>query len=1073
MNRLTATILTCAAVVCSYAQNDSLPQQCQNLDINEVNRLPVHADFFAFESTDAARRAWTVGTKGDTRWDKTSSERYLSMNGQWKFNWVKDATDRPRDYYLTDYDDSQWAEMAVPALWELHGYGDPKYVNIGFSFREQNYINPPMVPARDNHVGTYRRWIAMPDDWDGSQVIAHFGAVSSCIFLYVNGQFVGYAEDSKVAAEFDVTPYMRKGRNLFAMQVFRWCDGTYDEDQDFWRLSGISRDCYLSARNAKSHVDDIRVTPVVDASVGTAQLQLHMNTTGTLRIEPHLYAPTGEETGTFCDETACFSIDKPLLWTAETPYLYTLMVNVYDKKGDKASPIEVIPMKVGLRKVEIRAAEGTHGSVTQLCVNDKPIVVKGVNRHEMSPDEGYMVTREQMIDDIRLMKQFNINAVRTCHYPDDPQWYDLCDEFGIYVCAEANQESHGFHYEENSLGGHPMFARQILERNQHNVSINYNHPSIIVWSLGNETKDSQNFTEAYRWIREQDTMRPIQFEQAGKGMNTDIMCPMYMSPEDCEAYALSQDDDSRKPLILCEYHHVMGNSGGGLKEYWRLVEKYPKFQGGFIWDFADQGLHAGRLTAGQQEALDDAKANVELRFSPVPPAIRYNYGGDYNAYDASDENFNCNGLFSPDRMPNPHAHDVGYFYQDVSVEVIDMQNGVVRVRNNRVFTNLDNVRMDYVVMDNGISVVSGTVNDLDIEPGGWRDVKLPICDVDYMGETFLDIFFRLKEAQPLMDQGQEIAHEQIAFDGEKAAMAVKKGRAVKMAKMKENDQSIVVEGKDFALSVNRSTGLIDSYHYKGKSLLGEGGSIKPNFWRAPTDNDMGAWMHRNSSVWRKPQLLLNGVAAEKRKGEGEVVVTSTFYMPEVDAPLMMEYRVAGNGTLHLSMTMTPQSDKAVPDMFRYGVVMELPYDMDQSEYYGRGPVENYCDRKSSQHVGLWSQSADEQFYPYIRPQETGTKSDIRWWKQTDSSSKGWLVSTVEPSLFHASALHYDISTLDDGDSKHQRHSTDIVKSRFTNLYVDGRHCGVGGVNSWGALPLEPYRLHYGEMTLSLTLEVCE
>ena len=702
---------------------DNVPTftEWHDMQVNDINRFPVHTSFFAYGNPQEALTA-----------EMKASGNFLSLHGQWNFLGVENADQRPTNFFAEDYDDSAWRKMPVPGLWELNGFGDPVYVNIGFAWRGHFQNNPPEVPVKDNRVGSYRRVVKIPDNWLGRQVIAHFGSVTSNMYLWVNGHFVGYTEDSKVAAEFDVTPYLRKGDNLFAFQVFRWCDGSYCEDQDFWRLSGVARDSYLYARDNDVHVEDVRVTPDLDAAYVDGSLKVDVTFKGKCNLTFQLFDAEGNSVTekalqNIKGSTATVTLDvkNPKKWTAETPYLYTLLVCPTTPNA-RFTPYEAIPIRVGFRKVEIRNA--------QFLVNGQPIYIKGADRHEMDPDGGYVVSRERMIQDIKIMKQFNINAVRTCHYPDDPVWYDLCDEYGIYLCAEANQESHGFGYRDDSEAKKPQFALQILQRNQHNVGVNFNHPSVVIWSMGNETVNGPNFTAAYQWIKSQDLSRPVHWEQAGKGPNTDIMCPMYASQEWCERYAQSDKPEDQKPLIQCEYNHAMGNSGGGFKEYWDLVRKYPKFQGGFIWDFVDQALH------GQ-----DAQGR----------AI-YTYGGDYNNYDASDNNFNCNGLISPDRVPNPHMYEVGYEYQNVWAEMVDAKAHRLSVRNEFFFRNLDNVRMEWQLAEEGKVVESGSIDRLDIAPQQTAQYTLPITREMKPG-SYVNVFFRLKAAEPLMDAGQVIA----------------------------------------------------------------------------------------------------------------------------------------------------------------------------------------------------------------------------------------------------------------------------------------------------------------------------
>ena len=1043
---LLAALLMGMSVTGSRAQNTTqMPDftEWHDLQVNAVNRLATHTDFFAFSPEDDL-----VGQQPD----KKKSKNYLPLDGNWKFKWVENADQRPTDFFRTDYDDSQWKDFPVPGIWEMNGFGDPVYVNIGFAWRGNFKNNPPEVPVKDNHVGSYRRTIHIPDSWDGKQVIAHFGSVTSCIYLWVNGQFVGYSEDSKIGPEFDVTRYLRKGDNLIAFQVFRWSDGSYCEDQDFWRLSGVARESYLYARDARQHLKDIRVAPdlVNDYKDGTlsVNIQLSGRTKAFLVLEDadrQLVCKTAASPDKTGQAKAFMELRNPRKWTAEIPYLYYLYVHTEDARTGKE--LETIPLRVGFRKVEIKNA--------QVLVNGQPVLFKGANRHEMDPDGGYVVTRERMVQDLKLMKQLNVNAVRTCHYPDDPLWYDLCDEYGLYVVAEANQESHGFGYGEDAVSGTPLFARQIMERNQHNVGTKFNHPSIVIWSLGNETRYSKNFDEAYDWIKSQDKSRPVQYERAElKGYATDIFCPMYYPPKACEKYA--QDDSHTRPLIQCEYNHTMGNSGGNLKEYWDLVRRYPKYQGGFDWDFVDQALHrtphfdASRSLADYERMAKEANVKTE-----------YTYGGDYNRHDPSDNNFNCNGMIGPDRQLNPHAYEVGYEYQNIWASPVDLRQGKIRIHNEYFFRDLGNYRMEWSLVNEGETVKSGTIDQLDIAPQQTAEYTLPITGKEYDGEVLLNIDFKLKDAEPLMTAGQTVAEAQMEVQ---PWQPVQKKEPIVKDKIKVTDKIkenlVRFSGNGFSIMFNRKTGFLTSYQVDGHDLLGEGGTLKPNFWRAVTDNDMGADFQNRLSVWRNPTLMLKSLEVEKKTG----CLTAVYDMPETGAGLRLVYHATPDGALHVGMEMEIKKGSKTPNLPRFGMLMQLPYKMDRSVFYGRGPVENYADRKLSQRIGRYEQTADEQFFPYIRPQETGTKSDIRWWQQTDSSNRGFRVQPDE-AAFSASALHYNISDLDEGKEKHQRHSYQVPLSEYTNLTLDAAMMGVGGIDSWGSEPLEKYQLPAGNRSM--------
>ena len=590
-------------------------QEWRNPEINAVNRAPMHTNYFAFENADAAKKA-----------DKKQSTNYMTLNGTWKFNWVKDADSRPTDFWKTGFNDKGWDDLQVPAVWELNGYGDPIYVNVGYAWRNQFQNNPPEVPTENNHVGSYRREIVVPASWKGKDIIAHFGSVTSNMYLWVNGRYVGYSEDSKLEAEFDLTPYLKPGqKNLIAFQVFRWCDGTYLEDQDFFRYSGVGRDCYLYARN-KKRIQDIRVTPDLDAAYQNGSLAVNLDLKGSGKVDLELVDAQGKQVATATANKSglvTMNVENPKKWSAETPYLYTLRASMQGSN-------EVIPVKVGFRKIELKG--------DQILVNGKAVLFKGADRHEMDPDGGYVVSPERMLQDIQIMKQFNLNAVRTCHYPDDNLWYDLCDQYGIYVVAEANIESHGMGYGDKTLAKNPSYKKAHLERNQRNVQRGFNHPSIIFWSLGNEAGDGPNFEQCYKWIKAEDPSRACQYEQARQKEHTDIFCPMYYDYNGMEKYG--QRTDATKPLIQCEYAHAMGNSQGGFKEYWDLIRKYPNLQGGFIWDFIDQALLV----------KDEVTGKEVLR-----------YGGDFDD-KPSDYEFSGNGIVFADRKEKPAMQEVRYYY---------------------------------------------------------------------------------------------------------------------------------------------------------------------------------------------------------------------------------------------------------------------------------------------------------------------------------------------------------------------------------------------------------------------------
>ena len=1027
-----------------------------DLQVNEINRLPLHTMHFAYDPNDFP------GT-GAEYLDKKKSMNYLSLEGTWKFNWVANADERPTDFYKTDLDDSKWNNIQMPGNWEMLGYGQPEYVNNGFAWRGHFDQQPPAVPTKDNHVGSYRREINIPSNWDGKRVIAHFGSVTSNIYLYVNGKFAGYAEDSKVAAEFDITPFLKKGKNLIAFQTFRWCDGSWCEDQDFWRLSGPARENYLYARSKDHRLLDVRVETDLKNNYKDGYLNITAKVQGNTLAYFGLYDPDGKEVIVTGTDNVKNGVAKYQLrvknvrkWSAETPNLYTLVVSPI-QNGGMYLPYEIVQVKVGFRKVEIKNK--------QFLVNGQPVLLKGANRHEIDPDEGYNVSEQRMIQDIMMMKRMNINAVRTCHYPDDPRWYDLCDKYGLYVVAEANQESHGFQYGDDAAAKKPEFAKQIMERNQHNVSMFFNHPSIVTWSLGNETVMGDNFLKAYKWIKEQDKTRPVQYEQARRGEGTDIFCPMYYPVAASEKYA--KDPNSPMPLIQCEYNHTMGNSGGNLSDYWDLIRKYPILQGGFDWDFVDQALH--RNIVKPMSILPYKMNNEELR------KIEYCYGGDYNKYDPSDNNFNCNGIIGPDRQMNPHAYEVAYQYQNIWTKMVNAETGEVSVHNENFFRDLSNYALAWSLEEDGVETQNGTIADLDVPAQQTRNFTIPYDKSKIKGkEVFLNIDFRLKEAEPLLTAGQVMAYAQLpvvtkqACSGDCSKMLAQGHGKKKMKLAAKKNNVVAVTTPNLTFKIDRSTGLISEYAYNGKSLLGEGGTLKPNFWRAPTDNDMGAGLQKKFKAWKNPQMNLKNIDVKKDKKTNSVTILTSFDMPEVQGQMDITYVVFANtGAVKVTEDFKATEGAKVSDMFRFGMLMQMPYTMEKSNYYGRGPIENYSDRKDCMRIGVYTDDADNQYFPYIRPQESGTKSDIRWWKQTDATGLGLQVKSCTP--FYASAIHFDTEELDDGDDKEQRHSFDLKKSKFTNLFLDSAHMGVGGENSWGAWPLEKYRVHYGNKTFTFTL----
>ena len=987
--------LTCLAWMGAGAQ-----KQPAWLDpnVNQQNREERRADFFAFENEELARQN-----------DKMKSGRYLSMEGKWKFCFVKDHQDAPKDFFALKYDDSKWVDFPVPGLFEVNGYGDMIYKNIGYSWATTFKSEPPYVSETNNYTGSYRRSFDLPADWKGQEVFFHVGSATSNLSLWVNGKYVGYSEDSNMAAEFNITKYLKPGSNLIAMQIMRWCDGSYLEDQDFWRFTGIAREVYLYA-TPKTHIKDITIGQDYQDGKGLLNVDVTL-AGGKAEVEAKLLDANGKEVA----EGLQAVVENAKPWTAETPHLYNLFITL--KQGGKT--LEVVKKRVGFRHIEIKGG--------QLLVNGQAILIKGVDRHELDPDGGYVVPVSRMIQDLKIMKQLNINAVRTCHYPDDPRWYDLCDEYGIYLTAEANVESHGMGYGERTLAKRQDYELAHLQRNQANVISFHNHPSIIIWSLGNEAGYGPNFEKAYDWIKAYDKTRPVQYEQARHDGKTDIFCPMYMGYEDCEKYAKT---DNPRPLIQCEYAHAMGNSIGGFKEYWDLVRKYPKYQGGHIWDFVDQGMRDKSKITGKEI---------------------FTYGGDYGRYPASDHNFNCNGVIAPDRRLNPHAYEVGYYYQNVWITEKNLKEGEIEVYNENFFKSLDDLELVWQVKRHSGTIAVGGIAPQQRKTVSSQELKETLARVlshHADEEICVNFEFRSREAQPLIEKGQVLARQQFVVQPYKFP-EIKAGQA--SLKKEEVESYVKFEAAGTVLTIGKWSGWIDYLDVNGEPMLVDHQSVTPEFWRAPTDNDYGAWLQQRFAAWKRPQMKLKGVEV---KDNGAV---ATFEMPDVKATLTMTYTLNEKGEVIVREQLTTDKNAEVQPMFRYGMQLQMPQQFNTVKYYGRGPVENYSDRHDSEFLGIYENKVADEYYPYVRPQESGNHTDVRWFRVVNGGGKGLEFYSNAP--MEASALNYLTEDLDDGPTKDKevgRHSGDLVERPLTQVHIQQKQMGMGCVNSWGAWPLPEY-----------------
>lgn len=1031
--RTIANVSLCLAMLSmssgALAQSES---RWQNVNINHQNREPRRANFFAFENLEKAQS-----------FDKKKSANYLSMEGMWKFNFVKDHNKRPANFFALKYDDSQWKDFPVPGLFELNGYGDATYKNIGYAWATQFDPNPPYISELNNYTGSYRRTFELPKNWKGKDVYFHVGSATSNLTLWVNGKYVGYSEDSKVAAEFNISKYLKPGKNLIAMQVMRWCDGSYFEDQDFWRLTGIAREVYLYAR-PKLHAADIRLNAALENNYQDGVLNYKVSLKGgKTDVAITLCDKDGKQIAQATGAQGVIKVPKVNAWTAETPYLYKAYITLKNKQG----AAEVIPQKVGFRNVEIKNA--------QLLVNGQPVLVKGADRHEMDPDGGYVVSLERMIQDIKIMKQLNINAVRTSHYPCDPRWYDLCDEYGIYITAEANLESHGMGYEEKSLAKFPEYIVPHIERNEGNVKPLINHPSVIVWSLGNECGYGVNFEKAYDWVKACDKTRPAQYERGGYDSKTDIYCPMYIGYEESESYCKS---NGTKPYIQCEYAHAMGNSEGGFKEYWDLIRKYPKYQGGYIWDFVDQGLRDK---------------------SPVTGKEIFTYGGDYGRYPGSDYNFNCNGIIAPNRRLNPHAYEIQYVLQNVWIKDFDAENGSFNVYNENFFKNIDDLSLTATLFANGVKLTTIAIPDTKgIAPQATKLVKsealksaIEKAEAEHATEEItINFAFASDGSQPLVDKGQVMARQQIVLNGYEFDKVDAPANTGSKIEVEETNSYVKVSAERMSVTIGKKTGMIDYLDVDGEPMLKFRESMTPEFWRAPTDNDYGASLQKKMRVWKNPQMNLKSF--DKSESKDSVVLTANFEMPEVKAELMLRYRINAAGEVTVTEKMTTDKEAKVADLFRYGMQLQMPASFSKLEYYGRGPEENYIDRHSSSFIGKYEANVKDEYYPYVRPQESGNHTDIRYFSIFNpTTGKGITFEGYAP--MECSAIPYLVEDLDAGIEKEHawgQHSGDLVEKGLVQLHIQQRQFGLGCIDSWGSSPMEKYRMHYQDRCFSFVIK---
>ncbi len=967
--------------------------------------------------------------------DRFGSEYMQSLNGRWQFHWVSKPAIRPLDFFRPEYDASAWKEVAVPGNWQLQGYDVPIYLDSDYPFP----ANPPRIPHDHNPVGSYRTEFSVPAGWGGRQVFLHFDGVDSAFYVWLNGVPVGYSQDSRTPAEFNITGFLRPGRNVLAAQVYRYSDGSYLECQDFWRLSGIFRNVYLYS-TPPVHIRDFELNGDLDGDCRDAvfRVKARVRNTGDQATRGHslevgLFDPDGLQVGgeVFAKGASPYiaplaesvfllkaGLSDPLKWSAEQPNLYTVILTLKNERGEA---VEIESAKFGFRKVEIQDG--------QLLLNGRPVLFKGVNRHEHDPVTGHFVTRDSMVEDILLMKRNNINAVRTCHYPDDPQWYELCDRYGIYLIDEANIESHGMGYKPDvTLANRPEWKKAHLDRIIRMVERDKNHPSVIIWSLGNEAGDGTNFEAASEWIHRRDPSRPVQYERAELRPYTDIYCPMYPSVDQIVAYA---EQKPERPLIMCEYEHAMGNSCGNFQDYWEAIERYPQLQGGFVWDWVDQGIW--------KTTKDGRKY--------------FGYGGDFGD-SPTDRNFCCNGLVLPDRSITPKTIEAKKVYQNIGFKAVDLAAGEVEIVNKFFFTDLSGCEVLWSVSEDGTEIESGNLDRLDIGPRQSRVVVVPFRQPKLLpgAEYWLRFSVRLRDDLPWAAKGHEIAAEQFRLPFSQAAHP-EGTEGMPPLTISERGQEVIISGREFEVRFDRTTGRLTSYRHRGEELLNRG--PEPNFWRAPTDNDFGNGMEKRCAVWQKASGLRTLESfAVKPLGRQAAVLTAEFNLPDVQSKYRTTFTVFGSGDIIVENRIRIGKED-LPELPRFGMRLRIPAGLDRVEWYGRGPHENYWDRRASAFVGQYLSTARDMFVPYVSPQENGYRTDVRWVSVRDEKGRGLAFFGLD--LLSFSALRYTIEDLSQ-KSRGTMHPTDLVERDFIELNVDFKQTGVGGEDSWGARPYPQYTL---------------
>ncbi|WP_297095029.1 glycoside hydrolase family 2 TIM barrel-domain containing protein [uncultured Draconibacterium sp.] len=1006
-----------------WAQND-----WENSTIFEINKEPGRAEFIPLK---------TEGKLID--FSKEASPFVKSLNGIWNFRWSAKPADRPVDFYRTDYDLTNWDELPVPSNWQMHGYGIPIYTNTVYPFK----ANPPYIQHDNNPVGSYQRIFTIPADWDKNQnIFLHFDGVKSAFYIWVNGEKVGYSQGSMTPAEFNISEYLKEGENLLAVEVYRWSDGSYLEDQDMWRFSGIYRDVYLFT-TPKIAISDFYVTTDLDDQFKHVDLKIKTkvkNTTGKdlskMELKAYLFPK-----GSWTDESVVTlnekiniaenreqeielsqKIKNPKLWSAEFPNLYTLLLELRDSDG---RTLERVSTDIGFREVEIRGGE--------FFVNGKSILFKGVNRHEHDPDRGRAITRESMIKDILMMKQNNINSVRCSHYPNQPEWYRLCNEYGIYLVDEANVESHGVSYGKDILPGNdPNWTAAVLARAGRMVIRDRNHPSVVLWSLGNEAGHGDNFFKMSDHIRDLDPTRPIQYRQMNEAADMDSQT--YPTPDWIIQRATEKPD---RPFLMNEYAHAMGNSMGNLQEYWDAIEEYPALIGGFIWDWVDQGLRT--------------KTENGIEY--------FAYGGDFGD-KPNDNNFCINGLVSPDRNPNPSLYEVKKVYQYVTTKLVSAENMTVEILNKYNFTNLSDFDCSWQILENGEVVENGKLQNLNIEPGMKKQVKISSAyDLKSGQEYFFTVLFSLRQNNSWAEAGHIVAWDQFQIFEVLPNTQVKTKPAAEL-QLSESADNYEISGEGFQFQLSKNKGEVRSIKYDGQEVLST--PIVPNFWRVPNDNDKGSKYQETLACWRRASTDRKVETVEaKAFGNDSIKISVSSRLPVFGTEYFVIYTIYNTGILQVNCQM--ELEDGVPELPRFGMQFQIPDSYSQMQWYGRGPYETYQDRKSGAGIGLYSGKVDEQSYSYVYPQENGNKTDVRWVTFVNSEGRGIKISGI-PTV-NVSAWSYSMEDLEKAT-----HAYQLPNRSFYSVQVDYKQRGVGGNNSWGQKPLKKYRMLDKQYSYSYRIE---